>query len=406
MIMKSGYQFNDTFPSRKEVMDKIYSTVKPSEKTETVSVWKASKRVVAEDVYSEICVPVVRASRLDGIAVKSCRFKEGMPDTSTWIQGIDFVRADTGDDFPDEYDAVIRIEYVDIKEDGHIEILDDIEVKPGTGVRGAGSTIAKGELLVSKGTILRPVELSAIVMGGVTEVKVYKKPVAAFIPTGNELVSADEGIIRGKTIDSNSILIENILKDMGAEPLLYNIVKDNKKDLKETLKDALSKADIVLINGGSSLGSEDYNGKLIEEMGDTIAHGVLAAPGKPVCIGIIDGKPAINIPGPPAAVFYVSDWLVRGIVRYYTGLKKPVKSTVKALLTEDINTPFNVEIMCKMHTVKEKDGSYTTKQIPFNNSTVSESLCSNSCYITKPGTSGNKAGEYIDVEILCDLSYL
>ena len=404
--MKLGYQFNDTFPSRQEVMEMVYSSIKPLGKVETIPVWEASKRVVAEDVYSVICVPVVRASRLDGVAVKSERFKDGMPDTSTWVKGVDFVRADTGDDFPDEYDAVIRIEHVDIKEDGHIEILDNIEVGPGTGVRGAGSTIAKGELLVKKGTILRPVELSAIVMGGVTEVKVYKKPVVAFIPTGDELVAPGEDVTRGKTVDSNSILIENILKDLGAEPILYPIVKDNKKNLKDTLLDALSKADMVLINGGSSLGSEDYNGKLIEEMGETIAHGVLAAPGKPACIGIIDGKPAINIPGPPAAVFYVSDWLVRGIVRFYEGLEKPVKSTVKALLTEDICTPFNVEIMCKMHTTRQEDGSYKTRQIPFNKSTISESLCSNSCYITKPGTAGNKAGEYIDVEILCDLSYL
>ena len=404
--MKIGYQFNDTFPSRKEVMDKVYSIIKPLDKTEVISIWDASKRVVAEDVFSKICVPVVRASRLDGVAVKSKWFKEGMPDTSSWVKGRDFVRADTGDDFPDEFDAVIRIECVDIKEDGHIEILDDIKVEPGTGVRGAGSTIAMGELLVKKGTILRPVELSSIVMGGVTEVKVYKRPVVAFIPTGDELIAPGTNVTRGKTIDSNSILIENILKDLGAEPLLYNIIKDNERNLKDTLEDALSKADMVLINGGSSLGSEDYNGKLIEEMGDTITHGVLAAPGKPVCIGIIDGKPAVNIPGPPAAVFYVSDWLVRGIVRCLSGLKKPVRSTVKALLKEDINTPFNVEIMCKMNTVREKDGSYTTKQIPFNNSTISESLCSNSCYITKPGTSGNKAGDYIDVEILCDLSYL
>ena len=90
-------------------MDKVYGAVKPLDKIETVSIWEASKRVTAEDVYSKICVPVVRASRLDGVAVKSERFKEGMPDTSSWVKGVDFVRADTGDDFPDDYDAVIRI---------------------------------------------------------------------------------------------------------------------------------------------------------------------------------------------------------------------------------------------------------------------------------------------------------
>ena len=404
--MKLGFQFNDTFPTRKEVMEKLYEILDSNCKVEEVNVSEALGRVAAEDIVSVHNVPLVRASYLDGVAVKSDRFKDGMPDTSTWVKGLDFIRADTGDDFSDEYDAVIRIECVDIKDDGSLEILDDIEVKPGLGIRGAGTIIKEGELLVKKGTPLRSVELSAIVMGGVTTVSVYKKPVVAFIPTGDELIAPGEAIERGKTVDSNSILIESRLREFGAKALMYPIVKDNKKDLETTLKDALTKADMVLINGGSSLGSEDFNAVLIEEMGDVVAHGVLAAPGKPCCVGVIDGKPAINIPGPPAALFYVSDWLVRGLVRYMTGLKKPVKHTVKALLKEDINTPFNVEVMCKMNTVRNEDGSYSTRQIPFKGSSVSEILCSNSCYITKPGTDGNKAGEYIDVEILVDEAYL
>ena len=404
--MKLGFQFNDNFPTRKEVMDKLYEILDYNCKVEEVPVYEALGRVVADDILSVHNVPLVRASCLDGVAVKSDRFKEGMPDTSNWIKGVDFVRADTGDDFSDEFDAVIRIECVDIKDDGHLEILDDLDIKQGTGTRGPGSTIKEGEILVKKGTPLRSVELSAIVMGGVTTIPVYKKPVVAFIPTGDELVAPGEAIKRGKTVDSNSILIESRLKEFGAEPLMYPIVKDNKNDLEATLKDALYKADMVLINGGSSLGSEDYNAKLIEEMGDVVAHGILAAPGKPCCVGVIDGKPAINIPGPPASLFYVSDWLVRGLVRYMTGLKKPVKHTVKALLTEDICTPFNVEIMCKMHTVRNEDGTYSTRQIPFKGSSVSEVLCSNSCYITKPGTAGNKAGEQIDIELLVDEAYL
>ena len=404
--MKLGFQFNDTFPTRKEVMDKLYKILESNYKIEEIPVFDALGRVVADDILSVHNVPLVRASCLDGVAVKSDRFKDGMPDTSSWVNGVDFVRTDTGDDFPDEFDAVIRIECVDITKDGQLEILDELEIKPGTGTRGAGSTIKEGELLVKKGTQLRSVELSAIVMGGVTKVPVYKKPIVAFIPTGDELVAVGEPITRGKTVDSNSILIMNRLKEFGAEPLMYPIVKDNKKDLETTIKDAINKADMVLINGGSSLGSEDYNAVLIEEMGDVIAHGVLAAPGKPCCIGLVDGKPLINIPGPPNAVYYVSDWLVRGIVRYMTGLKKPVKHKVMALLTEDICTPFNVEIMCKMHTVKNKDGLYETRQIPFKGSSVSEVLCSNSCYITKPGTAGNKAGEYIDIELLVDEAYL
>lgn len=404
--MKIGFQLNDTFPSRKEVMDKIEQTLKYEPKVETIHVDEALNRIAAEDIFSKLSVPVVRASCLDGVAVKSERFKNGMPDTSKWIKGIDFVRADTGDDFPDEYDAVIRIECVDLKDDGHIEILDEVDIKPGSGIKPAGCTIKEGELLVKKGTPLRAVELSALVMGGVMEIPVYKKPVIAFIPTGDELIAPGEVLSRGKTVDSNSILAKSLLTEFGAEPILYPIVQDDKRALKTALLDAMSKADMVLINGGSSLGSEDYNAKLLEEMGEIVSHGVLAAPGKPVCIGFIDNKPVINIPGPPGAIYYVMDWLVRGIICKMLRIPVATKKTVRALLVEDINTPFNVEILCKMNTIKREDGSYETYQVPFKKSTASATLCSNSAYVTKPGTAGNKAGEYIEVELLVDEAFL
>ncbi len=404
--MKMGFQLNDTFPSRKEIMEEMDKIFKYEPTVEVIGVNEALNRIAGEDLYSKLSVPVVRASCFDGVAVKSKYFKNQMPDFSKWIQGVDFVRADTGDDFSDDFDAVIRIESVDIKEDGHIEILDEVDIKPGSGIKPAGCTISEGELLVKKGTPLRAVELSALVMGGILEVPVYKKPIVAFIPTGDELIPPGEKLTRGKTVDSNSILANCLLKDFGAEPLLYPIVKDHEEDLKDVLVDAMSKADMVLINGGSSLGSEDYSAKIVEQMGTIISHGVLAAPGKPVCIGLIEQKPVINIPGPPGAIYYVMDWLIKELINKMLTLPSRTKKTVKALLLEDIQTPFNVEILCKMHTVKKDDGGYETYQIPFRQSTVSKALCSNSAYITKPGTSGNKAGEYIEVELLVDEAYL
>lgn len=404
--MKRGFQLNDVFPSRKDIMEKIKNVFSYEPKIEVIRVEDAEHRIAAEDLFSKLSVPVVRASCFDGVAVKSERFQEGMPDTSNWVQGVDFVRADTGDDFSDDYDAVIRIECVDVKEDGHIEILDDIQIGPGSGIKPAGCTIAEGELLVKRGTPLRAVELSALVMGGILEVPVYKKPVIAFIPTGDELIAPGEKLTRGKTVDSNSILANCLLKDFGAEPLLYPIVKDDKEKLKQVFFDAMGRADLILINGGSSLGSEDYSANLIESMGAILCHGVLAAPGKPICIGMVDQKLVVNIPGPPGAIYFVMDWLIKELVNQMLKLPSKTKKTVNALLTQDIQTPYNVEILCKMNTTKRKDGGYETYQIPFKQATVSKALCSNSSYVTKQGTSGNKAGEYIEVELLVDECYL
>ena len=95
---------------------------------------------------------------------------------------------------------------------------------------------------------------------------------------------------------------------------------------------ALEEADMVLINGGSSRGSEDYNSELLQERATFFAHGVKAVPGRPIGMAIIGGKPAINVPGPMIAAFLAADWLVQALVRFYYGQPMPRRATVSAVL--------------------------------------------------------------------------
>ena len=162
--------------------------------------------------------------------------------------------ADTGDDFPDEYDAVIRIEEVSFREDGTPAFSCDTPVAPGTGVRPAGSTIRKGDLLIQANQVIRPTDLSALAMGGAQRVPVWKRPVVAFLPTGSELIAWDKTPKRGDNIDSNSLMVAEMVKAMGAEVISYPIVADVLESLHDVLHDALAKADLVIINGGSSIG--------------------------------------------------------------------------------------------------------------------------------------------------------
>ena len=106
--------------TKEEALSLVFSKWHPNIQTETVRIENAFNRVIAKQYYSAHNVPVVRSSCMDGIAVKSERFTNGMPDTSNWVKGIDYVRADTGDDFPDEFDAVIKIEYVRFLDNGGI----------------------------------------------------------------------------------------------------------------------------------------------------------------------------------------------------------------------------------------------------------------------------------------------
>lgn len=392
------------YPTRKQVMERLLSEWNIQWGSETIRTEDAIGRVPSEDQYARHSLPVVRAAGMDSIAVRSKDFLEGMPDTSVWRTGKEFVRADTGDDFDDRYDAVIAVEDVEFLPEGGLLLRPDIKIYAGLGVRPKGSTMKKGELLVQKGRPLRSVDLAALVMGGVTELPVYQKPRVAFIPTGSELLPAGAPLERGKTYDSNSILARHMLEEMGACAVLFPIVRDDKEKIRETLEQAMKQADIVILNGGSSKGDEDHNARLLKEQGQVICHGVAAAPGKPMCVAVLDKTPVINMPGPPLAVFYGMDWCIRGLICHLLHTPVPVRRTVEGVLTEDISTPPHMEILCKMN-VKKTDQGYETAQVPFKKCTVVEALCSDALYITKRGTDGNKAGEHIRVELLSDVEF-
>lgn len=386
-------------PTRKTVIETLFEVWKPQTETEFISLEEALGRVLAKDYEAVYSIPVVRASAMDGVAVISERFADGIPDTSTWKLGEDFVHADTGDDFDDRYDAVIRIEDVTISDDGHLTVAPEVEVRPNKNVRPCGSTIQKGELVGKKDRRLRPIDLACLAMGGIEKVEVYKKPRVAFLPTGSELVALGEPVTRGMNIDSNSVLVKHTLTELGAEPLLYPITKDDKAKLEARLDEALQKADVVIISGGSSKGEEDFNARILEERGAALFHWVAAAPGKPMCVAVIDNKPVINIPGPPVAVFYGMEWCIRAIVSRLQHIPMPKRQIIQGVLTEEIKSPSMMEILCMMDIEKGTSG-YQVKQKGWKGGSMVSTLGAGAYYITDLEKTEACAGETVDVILL------
>lgn len=388
-------------PTRKLIIETLLEKWNPEKQTEMISIDNALNLVLAKDYEALYSIPVVRASAMDGVAVISDRFENGIPDTSDWVLGEDFSRADTGDDFDDRYDAVIPIEDVSISEDGKLSICDSICVKPNMNIRPAGSIIHKGESVGRTNRRLQSFDLACLAMGGITEIEVYKKPRVAFLPTGSELVPLGQEVPRGKNIDSNSILVKNMLIEMGAKPILYPITKDSKDELNHILDCALNDADIVIISGGSSKGEEDFNARILEERGAALFHWVAAAPGKPMCVAMIDNKPVINIPGPPVAMFYGMDWCIRELVNKMLHLPMPKRCKIKGELTAEIAAPPSMEILCLMDIEQTNEG-YKVKQKKWRGGSMVDTLSAGATYITELGTAIKQPGEIIEVTLLRD----
>lgn len=269
---------------------------------EEISIVDAYGRVTAEPVFALYSNPNFNAAAMDGIAVRyeatvladerrPCQLKLNR----------DFIYVDTGDLIVFPYDSVIMIEDVLVLDDQTVEIRKSSH--KWEHVRMIGEDFVLGEMLLTRHHSISAVDLGALVSGGVQTVKVYKPLKVGLIPTGTEIVELGTTLKPGDIIESNSHMFSGLVKECGAIPVRYPIVPDDKILLKEALLKAVSENDIVIINAGSSAGSEDYTSSLIAELGDVWVHGIDIKPGKPTILGEINQTPVIGIPGYPVSAY-------------------------------------------------------------------------------------------------------
>lgn len=404
-----GEKIMHGFPSREEALSDFFAAWEvpvSAQTTELVALDEAVGRVTARQLTSQVDLPVVRASSCDGIAVKSAAFAEGLPDTSGWRLGTDFVRADTGDDFDDRFDAVIMIEKAAIQKDGSVVLDDDVEVYPGASVRSAGSTIRRGDILLEAGLPIRATDLAALAMGGITIVPVRRKPRIAFIPSGSELVPAGIRPRRGQMIDSNSLMVKHLLLEYGADPIVFPLVYDDEAALQQAFDEALATADAVVINGGSAVGAEDFNVRMIETRGRVVHHYIAAVPGRPLMMAVADGKPVIDLPGPTLAAYYGTQWCLQAIVARFLGTPVVHHPTVRAKAAVDIKGPVQMANIGRMNVVRQADGTLVAHPIPFKAASMGQVMSSNAQRVSPIGESFIEAGTEIEVELLRPLEYL
>ena len=396
----------ENLPSREEVVRRITEKWPVKRETEVIPVTEAIGRIPAANVFSVVTLPVVRASGGDGVAVASARFVNGLPDTSSWVLGTDFARADTGDDFDDAFDVVIMIEDVALDAGNRLTIHDGVCVTAGMNVRPTGSTIKTGAPLVKASLPLRPKDLAGLQMGGVQEIEVIKRPIVAFIPTGSELILPGEPVTRGKNIDINSILARETLLQFGAAPLCFPIVRDEDAALDLALTAALEQADIVVINGGTSKGDEDCTATLLHRRGEVLCHGTQAVPGKPLCAAIVDSKPVINLPGPFLAAYHGLEWCINAVVSHY--LNQPIqrRQTLTATLTKELNGSNVVSMYMPFEVTRKNDGTgYFASPCNFREIPMWRCIAANAQYMTKLGEYIPAGGD-IEVELLRGLEYI
>ena len=383
-----------------EELDLFFALWQPPEETEVIRVDEAADRVLAEDIFSQATMPVVRASLMDGIAVNASLFADGIPDASTWVLNSEYAWADTGDDFDDTFNAVILRENVEFLDAGGLRFSPELRVEPGQNIRTFGADVEKGEQVGRQYQRLHPKDLARLLMGGHICVRVLKKPRIAVIPTGNELVPPGMPLARGQYTETNSIFLRESLKRLGTEPVCLPIVKDNPGALEVALNTALTMADMVIITGGTSRGRKDLNQGMLLRRGKSLYHGRNARQGKPVRIALVDNKPVLNLPGPPASLYQGMEWCAQYIVCRFLHQPMPQRQKVKAALTSDLSVPESVSSQCKMEITRNGDGTLLATPLDTRHIPAWQTLNANGLYLAAIAGEFLPKGSEIEVELL------
>ena len=320
-----------------EALDKYISAIDDSTafdlKNEKVSTYDALGRITAEAIFAKCSSPMFNAAAMDGVAVVASKTKyanEREPLVLTL--GKDYKIVDTGDPIKSPYDAVIMAEDVIEVDDEHIKITESVH--GWQHVRPVGEDIVVGEMILPSNHQIRAVDMGVLLAGGILEIPVLAKPRIGIIPTGSEIIKPYDDPKEGDIIDSNSGMFAGMVMEQGCRPKIYDIVPDIYEQIKETVTKAVEENDLVVVNAGSSAGTEDYTASVLAELGEVIVHGVAMKPGKPVILAIVKGKPVIGLPGYPVSAYLAFDTFVTPVINKMLKSAAKSKNVVKAVLAK------------------------------------------------------------------------
>ena len=301
---------------------------------ETIPVTESLNRITKNAVYAKYCSPLYNAAAMDGIAVmarKTENASEACP--KELILGTDYQVVDTGDPIHEPYDAVIMAE--DLLETDHPDRVKIIaSAAPWQHIRPIGEDIVAGEMILPGRHCIRPIDVGVLLSAGIVEIEVVKLPAVAIFPTGTEMIEPGTEPKDGDIIESNSRMFENLVTAQGARAVRFAPIEDDYNKIRDAVKKASGEFDMVIVNAGSSAGTEDYTVHVLRELGEVIIHGVAIKPGKPVILAIVNHRPVIGLPGYPVSAYIGFENFVTPVLQLLGHRTGKLNKTVEAVISK------------------------------------------------------------------------
>jgi len=376
---------------------------------EAVSLLDVVGMVIAEDIRAPWDMPLWNNSAMDGFAVRAedcvagqTLTVDGYIPAGGSASGITVkpggaVKIMTGAPAPAGCDAIVPIEET-VEKNGKLILTG--QVRPGDHLRIRGEDVSKGELVIAAGTALRPAEINMLASFGYRTAPVFRRPKVAILSTGDELVEPGEDIGTGQIFNSNDYSIAAAVKQLGGEPVLLGIARDDRQSLTEKIAAGLEE-DLLITTAGVSMGDHDLVCDVLEALQvERRFWKVDIKPGRPTAFGLKNGKPVFSLPGNPVSSMITFEQFVRPALLKMMGHQRVIKPLVRAVMQETIKKkPGRVQFL-RVRVAKDGQRLVASSSGDQNTGILRTLLRANGIAVLPANLEQLASGEEVDVQLI------
>ena len=371
--------------------------------TQVIPVYESCGRVTAEAVYAHICAPHYTASAMDGVAVCARDTFGATETTPVTLHPEQFTVLDTGDPVPEGRDAVIMVEDLVKNEDGSITI--HAAAAPWQHIRQIGEDVCAGEMILPGHMTVTPAAIGAMIAGGVLKLRVIRRPVVGIIPTGDEIIPPCTDPRPGDILEFNGSIFSAMVRQWGAEPVVYPIVPDDFDRIKAMVEKASDQCDMVILNAGSSAGREDFSAQVIRQLGQVLYHGIAIKPGKPAILGCRGKTAILGVPGYPVSGIIVIEQFLKPLIEHWLKTAAQPEHYAQATLTRPVVSGLKYQEFVRVR-MGAVGGRLMASPLSRGSGVVSSFMKADGILEVPQGLEGYEAGEEVTLRLLSPMEKL